>query len=36
MGMFSFLKRYDNIGVGTKDLGLSPIPNVTFRLEVLI
>lgn len=22
MGMFSFLKRYDNIGVGTRDLGL--------------
>jgi hypothetical protein len=21
MGIFSFLKRYDNIGVGTKDLG---------------
>ena len=24
MGWFSFKKRYDNIGVGTKDLGLLP------------
>ena len=24
MGWFSFTKRYDNIGVGTKDLGLLP------------
>lgn len=24
MGFFSFLKKYDNVGVGTKDLGLLP------------